>query len=495
MPPSSLINFLESKFARSIPNMQLPIRPDEPSRGLPDGATVVIVGGGLAGSCFARLLLMLCHKENRRINIYLVNSTGCNYCGGLVTNIAQEAMERLYKLNITDNLVLEKINSFVYVNREGHVKIELPTPITATLRTSRFGVTGFDDSIKHRILEGMEDYTKTSTFTRIEPTIVKNIIPPDGKSKKWRVVLSRRRPNGSPDELSADLVVLAAGFNSLDKPMINRYMQSTGFKPPPVLRACVTEIDTSTARYNRVGQHVYMIDGIVPGSILAFIPKGKNWLTLTSLNKVLSFEDLETLFNHPVVKEIIDLPNPAECLRCHVICPSFVFTGPSRHFYGDGWVAVGDLAGYGRVLKDGYFAAFVGAWYAVHTVFYHGTSRAHFERHYHGPLRRFNRENLLGIKLFNFNMFIGRQKWFNRLLLAAAKEERQKNPYGWAIHAAFRSLQTGLLPYLLICLLFVVGVFRYVLRHPFQAWRIFFAETGKTAAKAKKSLSAARKII
>ncbi|OAT85850.1 NAD(P)/FAD-dependent oxidoreductase [Desulfotomaculum copahuensis] len=464
MGPSPLIRFLEARLSHPVPT---PHWPHQPTGGLPEGSTVVIVGGGLAGSAFARQLLMLCRRENRSINIKLVNSTGCNYCGGLVTDLARKTMEQLYELEMPPNLVLEKIEGCHYVNRQGSVAVQLPAPLTSTLRTSRFGVPGFDDAIKMRILEGLEDLGHL--FTLIEPTVVKRLIPPHATSSgRWRVILSRRNPDHTPQELSADLVVLASGFNSLHKPMLNRFMKSTGYTPPPVFQASVTEVNTSTALVNRVGRRVYMLDGIVPGTMLAFIPKGKNWLTLTALNKKLDFHDLRLLFAHPSIREIIDLPNPVEALRCHVVCPAFIYSGPSPCFYGDGWVAAGDLSGYGRVLKDGYFAAFWGSWLAARTVFYHGITRRDFARYYHRPLHRFSRENLLGIALFNLNNSLGHRPWFNRLLLTAAREEIRGHSYGWAVHAAFRALKTGRLPYWLIGLLFLLGVGRYVFGHPLQ---------------------------
>ncbi|MHB1419168.1 MAG: hypothetical protein ACYCX4_06190, partial [Bacillota bacterium] len=90
MKGSSLVRMIEDKFSRRPPGttMDPPREPQPFSRPLQDGAVVIIVGGGIAGSAFARQLFLLAHQEKRRIKVYMVNSTNCNYCGGLVTNLA-----------------------------------------------------------------------------------------------------------------------------------------------------------------------------------------------------------------------------------------------------------------------------------------------------------------------------------------------------------------------------------------------------------------------
>lgn len=464
-----MISRLEKIFSRRAPADDFPL-PDNVT-GLPNGSTVVIVGGGLAGSAFARQLLMLCHKEKKKYRVVLVNSTGCNYCGGLFTDLAREALHNLYGQDIREGTILKKVESCVYINNKGSVRINLPVPMTATLRTSRFGVTGFDDSLKERILEGLDEDVRPC-LEIIEPTLVTGVAPLEEKGSNWRVTLSLRREDGEHRTIDSDLLVLATGFRSLNRPMLTEFAKITGYVPPPVMEASVAEIETGSARRNNIGQDMFIIDGIVPDAVVAFIPKGKEWLTMTVLGRKLAKEDLELLFAHPEVKKYIDLDNVGDHLRCRVICPATIFTGAARNFYGHGWVMLGDLTGYGRVLKDGYFASFLGAYLAAHTVVYRGTSREDWRQYYHRPLRQFEGDNRVGMLLYDINNRLNVRPWFSRLFMAAAEAEAEGGGSGGPIHAGIRGIANGKIPYSLIGVFFAIGLLKYMLHHPVKTVRL-----------------------
>ena len=466
----TVIGWLEQHFSRRPPQGDTTV-PDD-AAGLPDGSTVVIVGGGLAGSAYARQLLLLCNKANKRYRVYLINSTGCNYCGGLFTDLARMTLHTLYDQGIPADIALKEVGSCVYINSEAGVKVRLHEPMLATLRTSRFGITGFDDSLKERILEGLNDDIR-HCLKIIEPTLVSSLTPPEETPKgRWRVTLSLRREDGEHETLDCDLLVLATGFRSLNKPMLSEFARVTGYIPPPVMDASVAEIDTSAAHYNNIGQNMFILDGIVPNAVVAFIPKGKDWLTMTALGKRLTGDDLETLFSHPAVKKYLGLDNPREHLRCRTMCPAAVYTGAARNFYGDGWVMLGDLTGYGRVLKDGYFAAFLGSYLAARTTIYSGTSKEAWQRQYHRPLRVFEADNRTGMLLYNLNLRLNQKPWFNRLYMAAAQSEGSGDNPGGPIHAGIRGLASGKIPYALSGVFFALGLVRYILRHPLKTLRL-----------------------
>lgn len=473
-----LVDRLEKAFHKPAPQQnpdpQGHGNPETAIAGLTQGAVIVIVGGGLSGSAFARKILTLCRKTGKNARVYLVNSTGCNYCGGLITDLARETMRNLYELHAPHDVILNKVSDCIFINREGSAEISLTTPMLTTLRTSRFGITGFDDSLKARILEGIEDMEPWLTI--IEPTLVRQIIPlaePGGQGPesgpKWRVVLSIKKDNGCYEELDAHVLVLATGFRSLGKPMLNDFQELTGYIPPPVMEGSVTEVDTSTAKHNLIADHMLVIDGLVEGAVLAFIPKGKSWLTLTTLGKQLTPGELDRVFAHPQVKKYLDLPHPSKNLRCRMICPAKLFTGSAQNFYGDGWVMLGDLTGYGRVLKDGVYASFLHAHLAAEAMCYHGATKEAFARFYHQPLREFEQDNQVGMLLFRINTHLNRRSWFNKLFIMAAENEGKKSPQGAAMHAGIRGLMTGRIPYGLIGVFFIIGLISFMVRHPLKA--------------------------
>ncbi|KKM12523.1 hypothetical protein SY88_03040 [Clostridiales bacterium PH28_bin88] len=470
MKVPQIVRYLERNYSPKVPQRIHGVVTVPGTSSLPDDSTVIVVGGGIAGSAFTRQLLWQSQQAGKKVKVVMINSTNCNYCGGLVTNLAAETLESLYQLDIPSNLILKRIDQCVYINGAGSAVVDLHSPMTALLRTSRFGIEGFDDSIKDRILEGLEEPWLNS-LVDIEPTIVTRIEPLTGAAKRWRVVLSKRNPDHTPIELEGDMLVVAGGLRALNRPMMQEFQQKTGFIPPPTIPASVTEIDTSKAVYNGILNRMVIVDNIIPGAVIAFIPKGEDWLTMTCLGKRLKKEELDIVFGHPAVKRFIDLPRASETPRCHTICGASIFTGPARNFYGDGWLVIGDLTGYGRVLKDGYFAAFLGAYLAANTIVYRGATREAFARYYHHPLKSFELDNRFGMGLFTANSYLQRRLWFANLLIQAARNEKIRHRYGGWLHGAIRALASGELTYRLILLLFITGCWGFFLLHPLKALR------------------------
>ena len=173
--------------------------------------------------------------------------------------------------------------------------------------------------------------------------------------------------------------------------------------------------------------------------------------------KILGNYDLEMLFNHPLVKQYIQMPNVIDHLRCRKICSANVAGSSATNFFGDGWVMVGDLTGYGRALKDGYFAALQSADLAARTLMFHGSSEEAFRHHYLKPLSKLTFDNLLGMLLFHIDRKVVNGPIGN-LLVCTALAEMGKNAYGGLVTAAFRALFTGELSYKTILGLYVSGL-------------------------------------
>jgi hypothetical protein len=461
---------LEASLGKKPPELLTPVPIS--AKALQTGDRIVIIGGGISGSSMARYLLMLCQLEQKEIEIILVNSTNCNYCGGLVTDLALKTFSSHYDIKFHPEQILSNIKKTIYINPLGSFGVEIATPLISTLRTSKFGLVGFDDSIKDKITDGLEEQSKLLTI--IEPTLVREITPLEQHDDRetdrvnWEVTLSRK-VNGENIKIACHTLVLANGLRGINNPLIKNFSELTGYEPPEIMAASVTEIDTSQAVYNNLQGKVFILDGIIPDCVVALVCKGKHWVTVTCLNKKLTFTDIQTVFNHPQVKEYIDLPNPTVHLRCGIICGATVFTKGAKNFYGDNWVAIGDLTGYGRILKDGYFAALVSAKYAAETLIYHGSTKGDFDRHYYRPLKKQTASwNKLGMILFHLNLRLITSDWFPKLMIAAGKSEKQQHKMGRAVHCAIRALTTGELSYLVIAWLFIWGLAATIIKYPFR---------------------------
>ena len=442
-----LVSFVENRF-RVHPLRRAALPAKNPA--IPPHSRIAVVGGGLAGPAFARQALGLAAEMNLPLRIDLLTHPHCNYCAGLITDLALKTMTDLYDFSFPGQIIKEEIHRVVYLTPSGEVIIPLPSPLTSVLRTNKFQQKGFDeswlDSVSERVPPGIGFFSHANVR-------VTEITRPPG-SPKFRIAFERGR---ALDFLEADYVVLANGLKGIQQPLMQRFIAEFGYEPPRLIDASVTEIDTSYASYTDYSGQILVADGIVPNCLVALIPKGKDWLTVTGLGKVLAEHDLEMVFNHPLIRRHVWLENVTDHLRCRKICSASVAGTPAGRFCGDGWIMIGDLTGCGRALKDGYFAALHSAWLAARALLCHGASEKVLREKYQVPLRRLFIDNQVGMALYYLDQWAVNSP-VGRLMVDAARRELQEDPYGGMVVAALRALFTGELSYRMLFALFIGGL-------------------------------------
>ncbi len=461
-----VLDLIETRMARRPPEY-IP----EDGRAIYDGFHVLVVGGGLAGSIFARQFLRRTDHLGVEARITIINAINCNYCGGLITGLAAGGLDRLCGLPLPRERILTTVNRCYYANPYGLAEVALTSPLYSILRTSRFGEPGFDDSLKERITDGLSPRA-SSRLTVIEPARALEAFPPNPGGERARVRYTRYAREGNPviEEISGDFLVMAAGLRSLGTKVLSSFEESSGYRFPRTMEASVTEIDLGAARHNRLGDGVMMVDGILPGCVVALIPKRRTWLTLTSVGRALTPADLGTIFGHQTVRRVVDLLDPLAGLRCGHICRAKVFLGSSPRFSGHGWLAIGDLTGCGRLFKDGYYAAIYGADLAARAVIHRGLSEGDLRRYYAHPLRRWAAvDNQAGLSLFRLGLGLGPSPWFGRLLHDLAAREAVHGTLGGPVHSAFRAIASGELTYRWIGGLLAWGMINYLVGLPFRS--------------------------
>lgn len=466
---SAVVNFIERTLSRkpfdwdkSLPDWSHKDKSTSPFA-VKDDFHVVIVGGGIAGSLFARQLLRFT-ASGPKVRITMLNNTSCNYCGGLITNVAHRTLKLLFDYDIPQDLILGNMDECIFVNKFGSVCVKVNRPLLTMLRTDRFGYPGFDDYLRATLGIGIPDAKQRLQV--IEPVTVTQIIPPSC-ANKGAVSYHRYEPTVGyvPSRIDdVDFVALATGIRNLKSNVVRDFCSRTGFVPPGTMDASVTEIDSSTAEMDLLENRMVIVDNVVPNCVAAIIHKRPGWVTATSLHKVLTRKDIEEIFAAPKVRQYIKLSEPSQRLRCKTVCKATVYVSPARRFCGDGWVALGDLSGHGRVLKDGYFAAFLGAHLAAWTLVTQGATREAFARYYHRPLRQFNLDNKVGMAIFELDRRLSMTHWFPKAFMKAAAVETSKG--GGPIEAAIRALATGELSYKMITSLILWGVLSYCVSHP-----------------------------
>lgn len=460
----SLLNLIEKNLGRRPPDFS----PEE-GRAIPDGFHVLVVGGGLSGSIFARQFLRRTDRLGIEARVTIVNAVNCNYCGGLITGLAAQTLDRLCGLSLPAERILATVNRCYYANPFGMAEVALVAPLYSILRTGRFGEPGFDDSLKDRITDGLSPQSR-GRLTVIEPAWALEAAPPvpDG-SPAW-VRYRSCDEEGRPliQEVRGDFLVVATGLRSQGMKAMESFGARSGYRFPPTMESSVTEVDLSGARGNLLGDGMMIVDGILPGCVIALIPKRRTWLTLTSVGRFLTPADLESVFAHPTVRGVIDLPDIGASLRCGHICRTRVYLGSSPRFWGHGWLAVGDLTGCGRLFKDGVYSALYGADLAARTVVHRGRSETKLGRYYAAPLKRWaTTDNRAGLGLFRLGLALGRQPWFGRLIHGMAASEALTGELGGPAHSAFRAMANGEINYRWIAGLLAWGMVRYLVAQPF----------------------------
>ena len=421
-----------------------------------DEIHLTVVGAGVAGILFTRFIFEIAKKENIKVKIALINNVSCNYCAGLMTTIAYDALTIQSKYTIGDNVVLSRLTDCVFINSRGSDIVPLDRPLISVLRTNKFGIQGFDDYLKREILSGYEEFK--DSFELIEPAMVTDF-DHIAEERKYNIYYNIK---GMPGILKTDAVVFAAGLQKIHSKLIDKMKEKLGYKLPHLMNSSVTEIDLSIAKYNNMQNKVFIIDEIIPDTVIGLVSKREDWLTVSSLNRVLTIADLEKLFKHPSVKEYIDLENVKSALKCGIVCPTYVFTGRAQNFYGDGWVAIGDLTGMGRVLKDGYFHAAKQAYYAAWTILYKGALKKSFDKFYYDNLKGQLPDNSAGMMLFSVNKFLKGNSFFSKLFVKIIKSEKNKNKNKRYFSTAIKGLITGEISYKAVAFLFAVGIMSYL---------------------------------
>ncbi|MBF0500448.1 MAG: hypothetical protein HQM09_09965 [Candidatus Riflebacteria bacterium] len=450
---SRIVSFIE-EFARLRPLRKKRAQPG--SNAIPRGSTIAIIGGGLAGPAFARRALCLASETGIPIRVELLTHHNCNFCAGLITDLTLKTMNDLYGLSIPAQVIKETISEVIFISRHGSLKLPLLAPLTSVLRTNKFSQKGFDDSWIDSVFKGLRTFSSFNVRRNARVTEI-------SRKKIGSGFLVTYEKGTEIHTLDADFTVIATGLKSIQQLFMQRFISDFGYQPPEQVDASVTEIDTIGATHYDFSGRILVIDGVVEDCLVAFIPKGRGWLTVTGLGKVLANHHMEILFNNPLVKQYIRLENVVDHLRCRKICSASVAGKPARTFFGDGWVMIGDLTGYGRALKDGYFAALRSADLAARALICHGPSEASFHQNYFKPVSKLSFDNQIGMMLYNLD-----QRFVNgpvgKLLFGTAHAELRRDAYGGLVTAALRALFTGELSYKMILALFASGIGSHLLR-------------------------------
>lgn len=349
---------------------------------LNDGDRVCIIGGGPAGSFAALHLLNKIEQLGMRLevlifeprNFRLPGPGGCNRCAGIISSRLIGDLEIL-GIQLPSDVVQSEIRGYsINLNNE-KVRIDQPGPEDRIVSIYRGGgprlhqdepITSFDGYLLDQACaRGAKQIpTRVVSVTRDEKPVLHTV----------------------RDHFSADLVILATGVNSRS-PMSEVF----GYQPPRTDIMAQDEFFLPEGwPHDVVSAYFQKPPGLIFG---ALIPKGQ-YINISLLGRGLATDAISEFIEAHELHQ--DLPASSGSL-CG--CTPRIAVGPSKRYFGDRWVAIGDAA-VTRLYKDGIGSAFSTAERAVHTALTFGVSKAAFRKRYKPLCQEIKNDNIYGRMMF-----------------------------------------------------------------------------------------------
>jgi flavin-dependent dehydrogenase len=431
--------------------------PPDPSCGGPLGlaspATVVVVGGGPAGSFLAIRLLRRARELGRLLNLTILEKKtevcfyrpiafssweGCNYCaGGISPRLADILREN--GITLPDEVIESRATEVVV---HGDWKsIQLPVPeereMLSVFRGSRprqreGRYANFDSFLLQTAAdEGAHVVTAEVTGSRY--------------SAAGRPVITYRTGVGADGDLldqtiEADFAAFAAGVNrspGMDlgaDPLFRALRQMIpGLQPPKVRRAVIAEMQTDEDLLRPLEGEVHFAQygsRDLDIEMSSLIPKDK-WVTVVLLGRSIDRAALSDYVE--IVQRFVELPHiqrllPRKArLRPGCCCHPNMTVGAAQHPFGSRVALAGDMA-VSRLYKDGLYSAYVTTSALADCVLDKGIDQASLARYYGPVVRAFHRDNRYGRVIFLLSRSVFAHPALSRVLYQAILTERKTTP-------------------------------------------------------------------
>lgn len=419
---------------------------------LADGATVVVVGGGPAGSFFAIRALRRAHSQGRRLDLIILEKKrevcfyqplvacgsweGCNYCAGGISPRLADVLKQ-DDLDLPDDVVEGRATE---ITVHGDWKsIQLPIPegreMLSVFRGSRprqrpDRYSNLDSYLLSRAVEeGAKIITAEARSIRYAE---------DGKP----LVIYQAETDGEGVEqtIEADFVVVAAGVNrspGMDVASDDLYQGLAEviprFRPPRVRRALITEIQVEEellaymegeVHFAQYGSKELQIE------MSSLIPKGGS-ITIVMIGK--SVDRAEFSEYRRLAERFLQLPHmqrlfPGDAQVTPVcLCHPNMTVGAARNGFGDRIAVTGDSA-VSRLYKDGLFSAHVTGSALADCILDTGIDRRSLKEGYWSTVRSFDLDNRFGAVVFWANRTIFSRPILSRYAYQAVLTERKTKP-------------------------------------------------------------------
>jgi flavin-dependent dehydrogenase len=417
---------------------------------LPDPSTVVVIGGGPAGSFFALRLLRRARELGRSIRVIILEKKseicfyrplpfcsweGCNYCAGGISPRLTDFL-REEGVSLPDE-VIEGRPTEIIVHGDWK-SIQLPVPpdreMLSVFRGSRprqraGRYVNFDTFLLRAAADaGAETLTAEATDVYYSA---------DGRPVvSFRTVVEE--DGGLPDRTQeADFVVFAGGVNhspgvdpGFDPVFAAFRRMIPGLRPPKVRQAVIAEMTANDDRLRAVeGELHFMQYGSKDLHIeMASLMPKNGWVTAAMLGKSVDKSRLGDSLE--LVRMFVELPHIRRLLPPHTeliprcSCHPNMTIGAAKRPYGHRVALTGDLA-VSRLYKDGLYSAHVTSSALADCLLDAGVDKYCLSRHFGRVVRSFDTDNRYGRVIFLLSHWVFSHPLGSRILYQAILTERK----------------------------------------------------------------------
>lgn len=419
---------------------------------LRDGATIMVVGGGPAGTFFAIRLLRKSREIGRGVNVLIVEKKrdlqfyepshcfqlkiGCNFCAG---GLSPRLMDVLEEANLIppDDILQNKVESLTV---HGNWKdIELPIPEGRRIYSVFRGSRPQDRPSQYSNFDSYMLEKAAEEGARIITGEVHDIrYSEEGKPIVTYCVGSAGR--ASNQSIEADFLVLAAGVNrSLgtepDADSLSHTMREfmPRFRSPPVRRSLICELRADKESLRLMSSELHFAQygsKNMKIEMSSLIPK-VGYVTVVLLGR--SVDEAEHSDNAHLIREFLELPHirrllPKELSLAPVcICNPNMTVGVARHPFGNRTAVIGDMV-VSRLYKDGILSSYLTAAALVDCISETGIDQQSLKKKYWPVIKQLRKDTWCGKFVFFLNRVTFSNRVLSRMLYQAVMSERKTKP-------------------------------------------------------------------
>lgn len=421
-----------------------------PAARLRDGAEVLVVGGGPAGSFFALRLLKIARQQGRDLSVSIIDRSpearlqvaepatycreGCNYCAGGLSPRLMEVLQN-EGLDLPEAIRQAEVRTLTIQGHWKNIELEIPQGrrMICVFRGSRPMMR------PHRYLN-LDGYLLQQAARRGADVVTGEVAEIKRSPLGFPRVLFNRVQDErlQVEEREADFVVVAGGVNRWsgtdpERGSFGRSLSQVipGFVPPGVRRTLIFELEDRGEFLRTIQGEVHFVEygsDQLRIEMSSIMPKGR-FITVVLIGP--SIDRASPDQYGEIIGQYLDLPQirkllPLEArLKVVCVCSPNMTVGAARRSFADRVAVIGDLA-VSRLYKDGIYSAYLTGSGLADSILSSGADERSLRKCYRPIVNTLRNDNRYGRFVFLMNRLAFSRPVLSRILYQAVISERKK---------------------------------------------------------------------